>query len=68
MKFAAIALWTLVLAAALWSVPRICQTNAALPSRYLNQVVVQVGRSENSAYFTVANLHIAIQLTSGSVR
>jgi uncharacterized RDD family membrane protein YckC len=68
MKFVAIALWTLVLAAAVWSVPRICQTNAALPSRYLNQVVVQVGRSENSAYITVANLHIEIQLTSRPVR
>jgi len=68
MKFAAIALWTLVLATAVWSVPRICQTNAALPSRYLNQVVVQVGRSESSAYFTVANLRIEIQLTSRPVR
>jgi len=67
-KIAALAVWTAVLAGAGWSVPRICQTNAALPSRYLNQVVVQVGRSENSAYFTVANLHIEIQLTSGSVR
>src|ERR1700722_2975515 len=68
MKFAAIALWTLVIAAAVWSVPRICQTNAALPPPYLNQVIIQVGRSENSAYFTVANLHIEIQLTSGSAR
>src|ERR1700676_4931747 len=68
MKFAAIALWTLVLAGAAWSVPRICQTNAALPSRYLNQVVVQVGRSEKSAYFTVASLHVEVQLTSGSVQ
>jgi uncharacterized RDD family membrane protein YckC len=67
-KFAAIAVWTAVLAGAVWSVPRICQTNAALPSRYLNQVVVQVGRSEKSAYFTVASLHVEIQLTSGPVR
>ena len=67
-KIASIALWTVVLAGAAWSVPRICQTNAALPSRYLNQVVVQVGRSEKSAYFTVASLHVEVQLTSGSVR
>ena len=67
-KFAAIALWTVVLAGAAWSVPRICQTNAALPSRYLNQVVVQVGRSEKSAYFTVASLHVELQLSSESGR
>ena len=67
-KFAVIALWTAVLAGAVWSVPRICQTNAALPSRYLNQVVVQVGRSEKSAYLTVASLHMEVQLTSRPVR
>jgi uncharacterized RDD family membrane protein YckC len=67
-KIATMALWTAVLGAAVWSVPRICQTNAALPSRYLNQVVVQVGRSEESAYFTVASLRVEVQLTSGSGR
>ncbi len=67
-KIAAIALWTAALVGAVWSVPRICKTNAALPSRYLNQVVVQVGRSETSAYFTVASLRVEVQLTSGSGR
>jgi uncharacterized RDD family membrane protein YckC len=67
-KLASVALWTAVLAGAAWSVPRICKTNAALPSRYLNQVVVQVGRSEKSAYFTVASLRVEVQLTSGSGR
>jgi len=67
-KIAAIALWTAILAGAVWSVPRICETNAALPSRYLNQVVVQVGQSENSAYFTVASFHVDVQLASGSAR
>jgi hypothetical protein len=37
------------------------KSNAALPSRYLNQVVVQVGRSEESAYFTVASFHVNIK-------
>ena len=55
-------------AVAVWSVPRICKTNAALPSRYLNQVVVQVGGSEESAYFTVVNFHVDVQLPSGSAR
>jgi uncharacterized RDD family membrane protein YckC len=67
-KAAAITLWTAVLAVAVWSVPRICKANAALPSRYLNQVVVQVGRNENSAYFTVASFHVDVQLASGSAR
>lgn len=60
-KIAAIALWSAVLAGAVWSVPRICETNAALPSRYLNQVVVQVGRSEKSAYFAVASVHVDVK-------
>ncbi len=59
-KIAAMALWTAVLAGAVWTVPRICQTNAALPSRYLNQVVVQVGRNEKSAYLTVARFHVDV--------
>ena len=67
-KIAAFALWTAVLAGAVWSVPRICKTNAALPSRYLNQVVVHVGRSEQYAYITVATLHVEVRLTSGSGR
>ncbi len=67
-KIAALALWTAVLAAAVWSVPRICKTNAALHPRYLNQVVVRVGRSEKSAYFTVAGFHVDVQVASGSAR
>jgi len=67
-KIGAVALWAAVLAGAVWAVPRICQTNAALPSRYLNRVVVQVGRSEESAYFTVAGFHVEVRLGSGSAR
>jgi uncharacterized RDD family membrane protein YckC len=67
-KIAAVALWATVLAGAVWSVPRICQTNAALPSRYLNRVVVQVGRHEESAYFTVAGFHVEVRLGSGAAR
>jgi uncharacterized RDD family membrane protein YckC len=67
-KIAAIALWMASLAGAVWSVPQICNTNKALPSRYLNQVVVRVGRSEKSAFFTVAGLQVEVQLTSGSTK
>jgi uncharacterized RDD family membrane protein YckC len=65
-KIAAIALWATVFAGAVWSVPQICKTNNARPSRYLNQVVVRVGRTEKSAFFTVASLHVEVQLTSES--
>ncbi len=67
-KIAAIAVWTAVLAGAIWSVPRICETNAALPSRYMNKVVVRVGRNEKSAYFTVASFHVDVRLGTGSER
>jgi uncharacterized RDD family membrane protein YckC len=67
-KFAMIVLWTAALAGAVWSVPRICETNAALRSRYLNQVVVRVGRSEKSAYVTVAGFHVDVQLDTRSAR
>jgi uncharacterized RDD family membrane protein YckC len=64
-KMLALALWMAVLAGAAWEVPRICsETNAGQPPRYLNQVVVQVGRTENSAYFKIARLRIEIQLAS----
>jgi uncharacterized RDD family membrane protein YckC len=60
-KIAAIALWAAVLAGAVWSVPRICETNAAIPSRYLSQVVVRVGGNEKSAYLTVASFHVGVE-------
>lgn len=64
-KMLALAFWMAVLAGAAWEVPRICsETNAGQPTRYLNQVVVQVGRTENSAYFKIARLRIEIQLAS----
>jgi uncharacterized RDD family membrane protein YckC len=60
-KVVAIALWLAVLAGSIWSVPRICKTNAARPVPYLNQVVVRVGRSGRSAYFKVASLHVDVE-------
>ncbi len=64
-KMLALALWMAVLAGAAWAVPRICSANnAGQHTRYLNQVVVQVGRTGNSAYFRVARLRIDIQLAS----
>jgi uncharacterized RDD family membrane protein YckC len=67
-KIAAVALWVAVFAGAVWCVPQICKTNNALPPRYLKQVVVRVGRSEKSAFFAVAGLHVEVQLTSESAQ
>jgi uncharacterized RDD family membrane protein YckC len=66
-KMLALALWTAVLPGAVWAVPRICSgNNTGQHTRYLNQVVVQVGRTEHSAYFRVARLKIDIQLASNT--
>jgi uncharacterized RDD family membrane protein YckC len=66
-KILALALGTAVLSGAVWAVPRICsENNPAHHTRYLNQVVVQVGRTENSAYFRVARLKIDVQLASNT--
>ncbi len=67
-KIAVMMLWISVLAGAIWSVPRICKTNAAVPSPHLNQVIVRVGRSDKSAYFRIASLHLDVELSSGPVR
>jgi hypothetical protein len=64
-KMLALALWMAVLSGAAWAVPRICSgNNAGQHTWYWNQVVVQVGRTETSAYFRVARLRIDIQLAS----
>jgi uncharacterized RDD family membrane protein YckC len=66
-KILALALWMAVLSGAAWAVPRICSgNNAGQHTWYLNQVVVQVGRTENSAYFRVARFRIDIQLASST--
>ena len=64
-KMLALALWMGVLAGAAWAVPRLCsENNAGQHTGYLNQVVVQVGRTETSAYFRVARLRIEISFAS----
>jgi uncharacterized RDD family membrane protein YckC len=63
-RIAAVALWFVTLAAAGWAVPRICSANPFVRPRYLSQVIIQVGRSENSAYFRVGRLAVQVQLTA----
>ncbi len=67
-KIAIVMLWTAVLAGSIWSVPRICRTNAALPSHHLNQVIIRVGRRNKTAYFRVASLNVNVEMGSGTGR
>lgn len=67
-KALALFLWVTVLAGAVWEVPRICSAESVqVHSRYLNRVVVRVGRTENSAYFRVARVRFDVELASDVV-
>jgi uncharacterized RDD family membrane protein YckC len=55
-RLTAMALWIVTLAGAGWAVPRICSANKPEHTRYLSQVVVRIGRTENSAYVRIADL------------
>jgi hypothetical protein len=64
-KAVAVLLWATILVGAAWAVPHICaESHAANGPRYLNQIVVQVGQDEESAYLRVARFTINIQLAS----
>jgi uncharacterized RDD family membrane protein YckC len=64
-KLLALALGIALLSGAAFAVPRICsENNVGQHPRYLNQIVVQVGRTENSAYFRIARVRIDIHLAS----
>jgi uncharacterized RDD family membrane protein YckC len=78
-KVAAIVLWMATLAGAGWAVPRICSADDSvhgnpgrnLPAqihpgniRFLDQVVVRVGRTENAAYFRIGRFTLDAQLAS----
>jgi uncharacterized RDD family membrane protein YckC len=64
-KIVSVLLWTTVFVGACWALPRLCaQHNPANGPRYLNQIVVQVGQDEKSAYLRVARFRINIQLAS----
>src|ERR1700757_4117416 len=59
-RVSAIVLWVVILAGAGWAVPRICSANNPVPTRYLNQVVVRIGRNANSAYFRIASFTLDV--------
>jgi len=50
----AVVLWVAILAGAGYAVPRICSSSNSVHPRYLSQVVIRIGRTENAAYFRVA--------------
>ncbi len=57
--------WAAILAGSVWAVPRICaEDHAQEHVRYLDQVVVQAGKSESSGYLQIARFRIDIRLTS----
>lgn len=56
MRLAAMVLWIVTLAGAGLALPRICSANTPAATHYLNQTVVRIGKTENSAYLKIANL------------
>lgn len=43
-----------------WAVPRICLVNQSVHPRYLSQVVLRIGVTENSAYLGIAGLTLDV--------
>lgn len=63
-RLTAIVLWVATLAGAAWAVPRICSANTAEHTRYLSQIVVRVGRTQNSAYVTFAGVTFDVRASA----
>jgi uncharacterized RDD family membrane protein YckC len=59
-RLTAIVLWIATLAGAAWAVPRLCLTNNPAHSGHLSQVVVRIGRTDNSAYFRIAGFTVDV--------
>ena len=64
-RITAMVVWISIVGTAVWAVPRICSSNKAFSTPYLGQVIVRVGRSDNTAYLKVANLSVDVQIASG---
>jgi uncharacterized RDD family membrane protein YckC len=59
-KVCAVVLWIATFAGAGWAVPRICSANNQVQAPYLNQVVVRIGRTGNSAYLRIASFTLDV--------
>jgi uncharacterized RDD family membrane protein YckC len=66
LRITAIVLWIASLATAAWALPRICRADHFVRPRYLSQVIIHVGRKENSAYFRLGRLAVNVQITSAA--
>jgi uncharacterized RDD family membrane protein YckC len=66
LRIAAMVLWIASLATAAWTLPRICRAEHFVRPRYLGQVIIQVGRKENSAYFRLGRFAVNVQLASAA--
>jgi len=63
-RLTAMILWIATLAGAGWAVPRICSENKSVHTRYLSQVIVRVGRTDNSAYVNIAGLTLDVHTST----
>jgi uncharacterized RDD family membrane protein YckC len=60
-RICAVVLWIATLGGAGWAVPRICRENNGVPTKYLSQVVIRIGRAGNTAYFRIAGYTIDLR-------
>jgi len=54
-RVSAVVLWIAILAGSVWYVPQVCSATNPIQTRYLNQVVIRLGRTGNSAYLRIGN-------------
>lgn len=66
LRIAAIVLWIASLATAAWALPRICRAEHSVRPHYLSQVIIHVGRKENSAYFRLGPIAVNVQVASAA--
>jgi hypothetical protein len=59
-RVCAVVLWIATFVGAGWAVPRICSANNQVQAPYLNQVVVRIGRTGNSAYLRIASFTLDV--------
>lgn len=59
-RVSAVVLWIVTLSGAGWAVPHICSANNPVHTRYLNEVVVRIGRSGSSAYLRIGGLTLDV--------
>lgn len=60
-RLSAMVLWIVTLSGAVWAVPRICSANKSVHPRYLSQVVVRIGKINNTAYLSIAGFSFDVR-------